>query len=88
MIGFARVVTDRATFAWIADVIIHADHRGRGLGKWLIACIVAHHDLRDTQMILKTRDAHGLYSQFGFEPDAYMRRRSPLHRVRPDGPNA
>ncbi|MCI0397525.1 MAG: GNAT family N-acetyltransferase [Chloroflexi bacterium] len=74
-VGFARVVTDRATFAWICDVIIHPDFRGHGLGKWLMACVVAHPDLQGTQQILKTRDAHSLYERYGFERHECMRRR-------------
>ena len=74
-VGFARVVTDRATFAWICDVIIHPDYRGRGLGKWLMECLLSHPAVQGTQQILKTRDAHGLYERYGFEPDNCMRRR-------------
>jgi GNAT superfamily N-acetyltransferase len=67
-IGFARVVTDRATFAYLCDVYVLDEHRGRGLGKRLIAAVRAHPDLRDVRrFVLWTRDAHGLYEQFGFE---------------------
>jgi GNAT superfamily N-acetyltransferase len=75
-IGFARVVTDRATFAWICDVIIHPDFRGQGLGKWLMACVVDYPAIRNMRQILKTRDAHGLYERFGFERGECMNRRS------------
>lgn len=68
-IGMARIVTDYATFAWLCDVFIHEDYRGKGLGKWLMESIISHpklHSLR--RFLLATRDAHGLYSQFGFTP--------------------
>lgn len=65
-VGFARVVTDYATFAWVCDVFILESHRGRGLSKWLIETIVAHPDLRGLRrMLLATRDAHGLYQRYG-----------------------
>ena len=68
-VGLARIVTDYATFAWLCDVFIHEDFRGRGFGKWLMESIISHpklHGLR--RYILATRDAHGLYSQYGFTP--------------------
>ena len=65
-VGFARVVTDRAVFGYIADVVVAPEHRGRGLGKKLMAAILAHPDLAGTKLLLETRDAHGLYEQFGF----------------------
>lgn len=69
--GFARVVTDKATFAWLADVFIVESHRGKGLSKWLMEIITAHPDLQGLRrFMLATRDAHGLYRQFGFkEPE-------------------
>ena len=68
-VGLARVVTDYATFAWLCDVFIHEDYRGRGLGKWLMDSILSHPQLQGLRrFILATRDAHGLYSQFGFTP--------------------
>ena len=81
-VGFARVVTDRATFAYLADVFILESHRQRGLSKWLIACVLAHPDLQNMRRILlATRDAHGLYAQFGFtqlaHPDRFMERHRP-----------
>jgi GNAT superfamily N-acetyltransferase len=67
-VGFARVVTDRATFAWIADVFVLADHRGQGLGKRLVEEIMAHPELRGLRRwLLGTADAHELYRRFGFE---------------------
>ena len=69
--GFARAVTDRATFAWIADVFVLEPHRGRGLGVWLVETLIAHPDLAGVrQIVLATDDAHGLYRRFGFEPDS------------------
>lgn len=67
--GFARLVTDRATFAWLCDVFILPEHRGRGVGKFLISCIRRHPELQGLRRwLLATRDAHGLYSQYGFKP--------------------
>ena len=67
--GFARVVTDRATFAYLADVFVLQPHRGRGLGVWLVERIVAHPDLQGLRRFhLATADAHGLYARFGFLP--------------------
>jgi GNAT superfamily N-acetyltransferase len=67
-VGFARVVTDRATFAWVADVYIEAGHRGHGLGKRLVAAMLEHPELQGLRRwMLGTADAHGLYRQFGFD---------------------
>jgi len=67
--GFARVVTDRATFAWVCDVFVLEAYRGRGLGKWLMECVLGHPDLQGIRrLILATRDAHGLYRRYGFTP--------------------
>jgi len=66
-VGFARVITDEATFAYICDVFILADFKGLGLSKWLMQSIVEHPDLQGLRRwSLATSDAHGLYSQFGF----------------------
>ena len=76
-VGFARVVTDRATFSWLCDVFVVETERGRGVGRALIAAVVAHPDLRGVRrMMLATSDAHGLYARYGFEPvtDTYMAR--------------
>ena len=68
-VGFARVVTDKATFAYLADVYVVEAHRGRGLSKRLLEAILAHHDLQGLRrFLLATRDAHSLYAQFGFTP--------------------
>ncbi len=69
LIGFARVVTDYVVIAYLADVFILEDYRGRGLGKWLVSCVMAHPDLQNLKgWYLNTRDAHNLYSQFGWIP--------------------
>ena len=66
-VGFARAVTDRSTFAWIADLYVESGHRGHGLGKRLVTAILAHPDLQGLRrFMLATADAHGLYRQFGF----------------------
>lgn len=66
-IGYARMVTDAATFAYLADVFIDENFRGKGLGKWLVKIILAHPDLQGLRrIILATKDAHSLYAQFGF----------------------
>ena len=76
-IGFARVITDYATIAYLGDVFLLESHRGLGLSKWLMECIVQHPALQNLRRwILLTRDAHNLYSKFGFtplkSPDSYM----------------
>ena len=78
-VGFARVVTDYATFAWLADVFVLEAHRGEGLSKWLIETIVTHPQLRGfRRWLLATRDAHELYRRFGFieltDPRRWMER--------------
>jgi GNAT superfamily N-acetyltransferase len=76
-VGLARVVSDYTTFAWLCDVFIHEDHRGHGLGKWLMETVHAHPDLQGLRRwMLATRDAHGLYEQFGWtlldHPERWM----------------
>ena len=74
-IAFARVISDRAGFAWLADVFVVAEHRGGGIGKQLMAFVIAHPDLqRIRRFMLATRDAHGLYAGFGFTPLAHPER--------------
>ena len=78
-VGFARVVTDYATFAWLADVYVLDEFRGEGLGKWLVEVILSHPELQHLRRwILGTRDAHELYRRFGFteieQPQFYMHR--------------
>ena len=68
-VGFSRVVTDGATFAWLCDVFVLPAFRGRGLATWLIETVVRHPDLLVQRgFMLATRDAHGLYAKFGWQP--------------------
>jgi len=67
--GFARVVTDRATYAYLADVYVAEEHQGKGLGKWLVKTVLEHPDLQGLRRFaLATKDAHGLYARYGFAP--------------------
>jgi GNAT superfamily N-acetyltransferase len=88
-VGFARVVTDYATFAWMADVFILESFRGLGLGKWLVEVMLSHPELQGfRRWTLATKDAHGLYTQFGFtelkRPERWMERRDPQTQESPD----
>jgi GNAT superfamily N-acetyltransferase len=81
-VGFARVITDYATFAYLADVFVIEDYRGQGLAKWLVEVIVAHPELQGLRRwMLATRDAHTLYGKVGFvgitSPEGWMERRDP-----------
>ena len=81
-IGFARVVTDYATFAYLGDVYILENFRGKSLSKWLMDVIVGHPELQDfRRWVLATRDAHTLYEKFGFHalvhPDRWMEKPAP-----------
>lgn len=79
-IGFARVITDSACFAYLADVFIDEQYRGRGLSKWLMEVIMSHPDLQGLRrFMLATRDAHGLYQQFGFSPLSFPERWMHVH---------
>ena len=83
-VGFARVVTDAATFAWLADVFITEEQRGAGLGKKLVAAILAHPQLQGLRrMMLRTEDAHGLYRQLGFDAVKQVERFMEIHRPNP-----
>jgi GNAT superfamily N-acetyltransferase len=80
-VGFARVISDHATYAYLGDVFVLESHRGRGLSKWLMECIMKHPELQGLRRwTLLTRDAHGLYSQFGFTPLKTPERYMELHR--------
>ena len=69
--GYARIISDYTTFAWLCDVFVLAEHRGHGLSKWLMEQMLAHPDLQGLRRyMLGTWDAHGLYQQFGYEPIA------------------
>ena len=82
LVGFARAVTDRATFAYLCDVFVLEEHRGRGLGHHVVDTLLAHPDLQGLRRLnLVTRDAHALYARKGFRavahPDRYMERLDP-----------
>lgn len=80
-IGFARMITDKATFGYLADVFIDENYRNLGLGKWLMEEIMKHPDLQGfRRIILATRDAHGLYQQFGFSPLTHTDRWMHIHQ--------
>lgn len=88
-VGFARVVTDYATFAWIADVFVLPVERGRGLSKWLIEVILSHPELQGfRRWVLATKDAHSLYARFGFmalhRSERWMERPDPNMQESPD----
>ena len=81
LIGFARLVTDRATFAWLCDVIVLPAHQGQGIGRDLVRTLQAHPELGDLRRwLLGTRDAHGVYEKLGFtaieEPHRLMHKRN------------
>ena len=82
-VGFARVVSDRATFAYLANVFVLPEHRGQGLSKRLMAAVIAHPELQGLRRwMLATADAHDLYRQHGFtalaRPERFMERREPI----------
>jgi GNAT superfamily N-acetyltransferase len=82
-VGFARVVTDKATFAYLADVYVLEAHRGKGLSKRLLEEIQVHEDLQGLRrFLLATKDAHGLYAQFGFQELANPSRM--MEKLNPD----
>jgi GNAT superfamily N-acetyltransferase len=71
-IGFGRAVTDYTVFSWVADLVIDPAYRGKGLGKWMMSCIIEHPALRSTQFVLQTRDAHALYEKYGFSRNSAL----------------
>ncbi|MEA2175817.1 MAG: hypothetical protein QOD00_3409 [Blastocatellia bacterium] len=88
-VGFARVITDYATFAWLADVFVLEEFRGQGLAKWLVEVILSHPELQGfRRWVLATKDAHELYHRFGFDalnrPERWMERGDPQMLERPD----
>ena|SRR2546421_4114135 len=88
-VGFARVVTDFATFAWVADLFILEGHRGQGLAKWLMKSILSHPELQGfRRWVLATKDAHELYRKFGFQelkrPERWLERPDPQMQEAPD----
>lgn len=81
-VGFARVISDHTTFAYVADVFVLPAYRGRGLATWLMQCVVSHPELQKLRRwMLSTRDAHGLYAKVGFtplkKPEVVMERHDP-----------
>jgi GNAT superfamily N-acetyltransferase len=79
-VGFARAISDRATFAYVSDVFVDPMHRGTGISKALMTAVMAHPELQDLRLwVLVTADAHGLYARSGFSalaaPQRYMERR-------------
>jgi GNAT superfamily N-acetyltransferase len=79
-VGFGRVISDYATYAYIGDVFVLESHRGHGLGKWLMECITKHPQLQGLRRwALATKDAHGLYAQFGFTPLKAPERHMEIH---------
>ena len=84
--GFCRVVTDRATFAWLCDVFVLPAHRGHGLSKWLVQQMQRHPDLQNLRRhLLGTWDAHTLYQRFGYEPVDRPDRLLEIRKVNPYG---
>ena len=88
-VGFARVVSDYATFAWIADVFVLPEHRGLGLSKWLMELMLSHPRLQGfRRWVLATKDAHSLYERFGFiplhRPERWMERPDSNMQESPD----
>ncbi|MBI1765551.1 MAG: GNAT family N-acetyltransferase [Acidobacteria bacterium] len=88
-VGFGRVITDYATFAWLADVFVLAEHQGQGLGTWLTEVIITHPQLQGfRRWALATKDAQALYGKFGFaelkRPERWMERRDPATLETPD----
>ena len=85
-LAFARVVSDRATFAYLCDVFVESAARGAGLGTWLVECVLAHPELQGLRRVsLMTKDAHGLYRKFGFEPMPDATRYLEVKRPNPYG---
>ena len=89
LVGFGRVVTDYATFGWIADVFVLDESRGQGLSKWLVEVMLAHPELQGfRRWVLATKDAHELYRKYGFaellKPERWMERRDPKTEESPD----
>jgi GNAT superfamily N-acetyltransferase len=84
-VGFARVITDYAVFGYVADVFVHEPHRGKGIARQLLKAITGHPDIQGLRLVmLATRDAHGLYEQFGFELIPGSERVMTLFAIRDD----
>ncbi len=83
-VGFGRFITDRATFAYLADVFVLDSHRGRGLGKWMVGKALKHQDIKRLRsVLLATSDAHSFYEKFGFTPPAVPNKFMTLKKAEP-----
>lgn len=71
-IGFTRIVGDKVVFSWFCDVWVDREFRGKGLGQWMLRCIIEHPDVARTRQVLVTRDAHTFYEKLGFERKTLM----------------
>jgi len=81
-VGLVRVITDKATFAYMSDVYVLPEHRGQGLGRWLVDCVMQSPQLQGLRRwMLVTLDAHGLYEQVGFQPLAHPSRVMEINRI-------
>jgi GNAT superfamily N-acetyltransferase len=87
-VGLSRAVTDHATFTWVCDVVVHPDHRGKGLGKWMVQTLLAHPELQTLSHHLCTKDAQTLYERFGFKRIEALRRGENPVDGNPLAPNA
>jgi GNAT superfamily N-acetyltransferase len=71
-VGFARAVTDQVTFTWLCDVVVHPDHRCKGLGRWMLETMLKFPSVEPTRIILVTKDAQDFYSGYGFKPHPFQ----------------
>ncbi len=76
-VGFARVATDYTVFSWLSDLVIADAYRNQGLGEWMLDCILKHPSISETQFVLQTRNAYGLYEKFGFQASDKLMTRVP-----------
>jgi GNAT superfamily N-acetyltransferase len=76
-VGFARVATDYTVFSWLSDLVIADAYRNQGLGEWMLDCILKHPSISETQFVLQTRSAYGLYEKFGFQASDKLMTRVP-----------
>jgi GNAT superfamily N-acetyltransferase len=83
LVGCARAVTDFTRFAYLSDVLVLPEYRGRGLGRWLVQTMIEHPDIGRVRWVLHTDDAHGLYRSFGFEPVVESGDETVMQRPRP-----
>ena len=74
LVGFVRIITDKITLSWIKDFIIEKDHRRKGLGSFIMNCLLAHPDLSETDIVLGAQDARDFYKKFGFDYENFMTR--------------